>query len=218
MARSPGARQPRAGQRRYSNSRLDFQLWLIAFAGEAGTGKSTLSRALGRRLRWPVIDKDDIKDVLHGNTEDQIAGPLAYEAMFRVARRQLLLGLSVICDSPLTGQIGYDHAVHLAHEMGATLAVVECQCPDEAIWRERINARKALRLPAHHQTDWDAMQERRKVAAAELIQRDAHRRLVVDTVQPVDLLCDWVVAWLKASALGAIEEAQQASYRRHTGA
>src|SRR5689334_15057955 len=61
--------------------------WLLALAGEAGSGKSTLSRALGRRLRWPVIDKDDVKDLLYGRAPD--SGPLAYEVMFNVARRQL---------------------------------------------------------------------------------------------------------------------------------
>jgi len=95
--------------------------WLLALAGEAGSGKSTLSRALGRRLQWPVIDKDDIKDLLYGQAPD--SGALAYQVMFNVARRQLLLGLSVICDSPLTGRIAYDRAAGIAAETGASLAL-----------------------------------------------------------------------------------------------
>ncbi len=47
---------------------LTRQVWLVAFKGEAGSGKSTLSRALSRRLRWPVIDKDDIRDLLDDST------------------------------------------------------------------------------------------------------------------------------------------------------
>lgn len=130
-----------------------MRLWLIALAGEAGSGKSTLSRALGRRLRWPVIDKDDARDLL-----DNTNPGLAYDIMFNIARRQLLLGLSVICDSPLTS--GPWRAAQVAAETGAALAVVECRCPDEAAWRARIDGRKALNLPSHHQTDWEAMQAR----------------------------------------------------------
>ncbi len=164
--------------------------WLIALAGEAGSGKSTLGRALARRLRWPVVDKDDVRDLL-----DDATPGLAYDIMFNVARRQLLLGLSVICDSPLTG--GPWHAVQVAEETGATLAVVECRCPDEAVWRERINARRALNLPAHHQTDWDAMQPLRRGPAHQLAAIGCPH-LVVDTLAPVDTLRDQVVAWLAA--------------------
>jgi len=170
--------------------------WLVAFAGEAGSGKSTLSRALGRRLRWPVVDKDDIKDILHGHTIAPNAGPLAYDVMFNVARRQLLLGLSVICDSPLTG--GAWHAAQVAAETGAMLAVVACRCPDNTVWRARINARKSLGLPSHHQTDWDTMRAQRgpdplPLHAAEAVD---HPYLLVDTLAPVEDLCDRVIAWL----------------------
>ncbi len=34
---------------------------LIALKGFAGSGKSTLGRALGERLGYPVVDKDDVK-------------------------------------------------------------------------------------------------------------------------------------------------------------
>ena len=171
--------------------------WLIAFAGEAGTGKSTLSRALGQRLRWPVIDKDDINDIVYGHTQEPNSGPLAYDAMFNVARRQLLLGLSVICDSPLTGQIGYEHAASIAQETGATLALVECRCPNDAVWRDRINLRKSLNLPAHHQTDWDKMQRHASQTNSARLIRDEHLYLMVDTLVPVDVLCRRIVAWLE---------------------
>jgi predicted kinase len=82
------------------------RLLLVAFAGEAGSGKSALSRALGRRLRYE-------------------ANPgLAYDIMWNVARRQLLLGLSVICDSPLTG--GPWHAIQVAAETSAGVLTRRC--------------------------------------------------------------------------------------------
>lgn len=169
--------------------------WLIAFKGYPGSGKSTLSRALGRRLGWPLVDKDDVKDVLDSHTPE--AGSLAYVVMFNVALRQLLQGLSVICDSPLASRSGYARAVHVAEESCAALAVVECRCPDEAIWRRRIEARQALELPAHHKTDWASVQDYLRVATTEAAYPIAHPYLVVETNQPVSALCEQVVMWLK---------------------
>jgi predicted kinase len=141
-------------------------------------------------LRWPVIDKDDARELL-----DDANPGLAYEIMWSVARRQLLLGLSVICDSPLTG--GIWHAAQVATETGATLVVVECRCTDEALWRARIEARKALNLPSHHQTDWEAMQARRRAHPPRPLDVVGYPHLMLDTsLAPVDLLCDRVVAWL----------------------
>jgi energy-coupling factor transporter ATP-binding protein EcfA2 len=63
--------------------------WLLALKGPPGCGKSTLAAALSQRLGWPLIDKDDVKDLLDGKAAD--AGGLAYEIMFngplRSARR-----------------------------------------------------------------------------------------------------------------------------------
>jgi len=171
---------------------LTRQVWLVAFKGEAGSGKSTLSRALSRRLRWPVIDKDDIRDLLDDSTPG-----LSYDIMFNVARRQLLQGLSVICDSPQRTP-GPAHAAQIAAETRAQLAIVECACPDEAIWRDRINGRKALNLPAHHQTDWVALQGHLQARAASTPHTDLGMspHIVVQTVGRVDALCEQVINWL----------------------
>ena len=170
-------------------------LWLVALKGAPGSGKSALGRALGRQLGWPLIDKDDVKDPLDGHTPE--AGGLAYEIMFNVVRRQLLQGLSVICDSPLAYRRAYEHAMEIADETSASLAIIECCCPDETIWRERIKARKALHLPAHHTTDWDAVQSYRRRTADEAHYPIMHPYLVVNTLRPIPELCAQAVAWLE---------------------
>jgi 2-phosphoglycerate kinase len=43
---------------------------LITLKGHPGSGKSAVGRALGRRLGIPLIDKDDIKDILDGLCDD----------------------------------------------------------------------------------------------------------------------------------------------------
>lgn len=170
-------------------------LWLLAFKGPAGSGKSTLSRALSHRLGWPLIDKDDVKDILHERAPD--SGGLAYEVMLNVARRQLLQGLSVICDSPLSFCTIYERAERIADETGARLAIVECVCPDEDEWRRRIESRKVLCLPSHHQTDWASFQVARQVAARHMVYPIGAPYLAVDTTQPLHELVDRVAGWLE---------------------
>lgn len=167
---------------------------LVVLKGSAGSGKSTLGRALARHLRWPLIDKDDIKDVLHEHCPD--AGPLSYEVMFRIARTQLLLGASVVCDSPLADHRAYEHAVRIVEETEALLAVIECECSDEAAWQQRIEGRKALRLPSHHQTDWQVFHAMRPSVEGRARYPITHPHLVVDTTRPVSALCDDVLCWM----------------------
>ncbi|MHB8646314.1 MAG: AAA family ATPase [Thermomicrobiales bacterium] len=170
-------------------------MWLIVFRGVAGSGKSTVSRALSRAQGWPVVDKDDVKDILDGHADD--AGGRAYLVMFNVARRQLLQGLSVVCDSPLSFAQFYERARQIAAETGAMLAIIECHCPDGAIWRERINGRKALGLPAHHQTDWEAYRIHldRMLPAMQYPITDRH--LVVDTTRPLIHIVTEITNWLE---------------------
>lgn len=171
-------------------------MWFIAMKGFAGSGKSTLSRALGKQLGWPVVDKDDIKDLLDGHA--QAAGPLAYQIMFNIARRQLLQGFNVICDSPLTGNFSYERAQKIATETQASLAVLECVCSDVSLWKQRIENRKTLQLPTHHQTDWDAYQSLLRQSQFQEHQYPiTHPHLVVDTALPLDECLASVSTWLK---------------------
>ena len=166
-------------------------LWLLAMAGPPGSGKSTLARALGRRLGWPLIDKDDIRDL-----EETPQPGLSYNVMLNIGRRQLIQGLSVICDSPLGYRRTYEAAARIAVETGARLAVVECCCPDEGIWRRRIEERQAFGLPSHHTIDWAAVEAFRRRTAEDGDFLIAHPHLMVETTAPVEELCERVVRWL----------------------
>lgn len=168
---------------------------LIAMKGLPGCGKSAVSRALGKRLGCPIIDKDDIKDILDGHSLE--AGGLAYEAMFNIARRQLLQGLDVICDSPLTFSMSYKKARLIAAETHASLAIVECICSDEQAWSQRINRRKQLQLPAHHQTDWDNLQTNRAKMENEMNYPISDPRMIVDTVRPLEETVSEIIRWLR---------------------
>lgn len=170
-------------------------MWCILMKGYAGSGKSTLSRALSKELGWPLIDKDDVRDLLDGPSSR--VGGLAYDIMFNIARRQLLQGLSVICDSPLTGIVAYEHARAIAKEAHASLGIIECHCSDASLWEQRINSRKALHLPAHHQTDWNAFQDFLQQPHIQASYSIVHPHLIVDTVQPLQECLKSVHVWLE---------------------
>ena len=170
-------------------------MWLIVMRGLPGCGKTTVARALSKELGWPIIDKDDIKDILEAQVPE--SGGLAYQAMWNLARRQLLQGLNVIADSPLTFSMAYEKARAIARETKAALAVIECHCSDEQIWRQRINARKEMHLPAHHQTDWDMFLGNRQRMLAEMGYAITDLHLVVDTVGPLSEIITEIMTWLE---------------------
>jgi len=127
--------------------------WLFAMKGHPATGKSAIALALAQRLHIPLIDKDDIKDVVLGLPN---ANNLAYAAMWQIAATQLALGLSVIAVSPLSYPAGYTQACEITANHHANLLVIETVLA-EAEWRRRLDAR-APADSTHKIRGWEAMQ------------------------------------------------------------
>jgi len=149
-----------------------------------------------------VIDKDDVRDLL----PDEIGG-VSYEAMLAIARRQLLLGISVIADSPLGYARGYREALRIAVEAAALVTVVECICSDEAVWRHRIEARRSKGLASHHTIDWQGACDFFARSAADPFVVDVPH-LTVDTgsADPAETT-HAVLRWIRQMALPADEYA-----------
>ena len=57
--------------------------WLIAMKGHPATGKSAVAHALAQRLHIPLLDKDDVKDVI---LDLPGANDLAYACLLYTSR------------------------------------------------------------------------------------------------------------------------------------
>ncbi|KAF8412727.1 hypothetical protein HHK36_000696 [Tetracentron sinense] len=130
---------------------------IIAMKGHPGTGKSTLGRALAGALKWPLIDKDDVRDCTAPLDQQyslpvSVLNDLSYQVIWSIARTQLLLGLSLVLDSPLSRRAHLDRLLQLASSSsgGARVFVVECIPQDQLQWRRRLQRRAASDTASWH--------------------------------------------------------------------
>ncbi|KAF9589784.1 hypothetical protein IFM89_028719 [Coptis chinensis] len=117
---------------------------IIAMKGHPGTGKSKLAHAIATTLRFPLIDKDDARDCTLPLTTSSSAkqlNDLSYQIIWRIAKTQLDLGLSVVIDSPLSRTAHLDHLKQIAAPSGAHIVIIECMPHNEAKWRQRLEER-----------------------------------------------------------------------------
>lgn len=156
----------------------------LAMKGHPATGKSTLAHALARAWKWPLLDKDDIKDQTLGLPHDN---DLAYAILWQMAATQLRLGVSLIVDSPFAYPWLYAQAQELATQFDARLLVVETTL-DAAIWRQRLDARSPAES-THKIRGWAAMQAqlaKYNECWRYPIAPDQH--VVVNTEEPIEML------------------------------
>ncbi|MFZ1768433.1 MAG: AAA family ATPase [Caldilinea sp.] len=164
--------------------------WLIAMKGHPATGKSAVAHALAQRLHIPLLDKDDVKDVI---LDLPGANDLAYAVMWQIAETQLALGLSVIAVSPLSYPSGYACACEIAARQRANFLVVETVLA-EIVWRRRLDAR-VPGYSTHKISGWEAMQAMlRRYDGCWQYPIAAEHHLVIDTAQPIAASVQSIIA------------------------
>ena len=121
-----------------------MSLFLLQMAGDPGSGKSTLAREIGKATGAVVLDKDIVKSAaLRAGADEALAGPLAYEALFDLARSLLEQGHSIILDSPAYFTRVRENGIRVAGEFGARYHIIECVAERELVV-SRLSARERM--------------------------------------------------------------------------
>jgi predicted kinase len=160
-------------------------MMLIVFAGLPGTGKSALAEAVGMELGIPVFTKDWLEatllqcELVPGN-EAKPLGSVGYQLLTMLAKRQLMLGQSVILDSVTSTESIRSSWKQLAAEYGAEWRVIECICSDEGLHRARMGVRQR-NIPGWHELDWFEVE---RVKAYYLPWKED--RLIVNAIHPLE--------------------------------
>jgi len=156
---------------------------LILMAGLPGTGKSTLGRALGRKLGGTVLDKDQVRaslfspqDVEYSTEQDDFCMAIMLKVagwIFRkdCRRRVFLDGRTFSRHYQLKRATGYAQAV------GQEWRILECVCSEQTA-RDRM-ANDLLHLAANRNFDL-YMQVKARFEEITLA------KTVIDTDQPIE--------------------------------
>lgn len=174
---------------------------LIVMAGLPGTGKTTVAIGLGERLGLPIVSVDPIESAIlrAGIETGQPTGLAAY------------LVAEVIADSVLTSTAGgvivdAVNAVEPAREQWVDLGArhgerrirfVEVVCSDESVHRARLQAR-GRQLAHTAEPTWHAVEQSLDEWEPWGGASGAVPRITVDSVQPVPVLVDQIVAFVRS--------------------
>lgn len=159
--------------------------FLLVVTGLPAAGKTQLGTHLARSLRWPLVSKDEYKEMLHEALPDLTraqAGPLSFEIMYHVAGVSLAAGHDVVLETHFYRGISEKIIAALAHRHGARLLQVYCHAPLAELQR-RHDERVALGEHPHiHQASL-YQQEIPEYACSQPLELDAPL-LKLDTTQP----------------------------------
>jgi predicted kinase len=171
-------------------------------AGLPGSGKSTLALALGRRLGWPVLDKDSIKSpLLDLGAGEDLAGPASYVLLYEMAR-DMVAGqqLSLILDSPAAYPEVVARAEAISLEAGGCLRVLLCHARRESRRKRQMERTSKLSQPGPAIRPGDSLAELSATAEDRALERFSHlppTRLELDTEQPLEIVLEEAVAYVK---------------------
>lgn len=124
---------------------------LYIFSGLPGTGKSTLSKYLAKKLGAAYLRIDTIEQSLKDNGLGVAKGQ-GYEVAYKIALDNLKLGLSVVADSVNPLPITREAWRNVANSAGSEYLEIEIICSDKEEHKRRVQSRisdiKGLQLPS----------------------------------------------------------------------
>lgn len=133
---------------------------LIVFGGLPGTGKTTIARALTRRLGAFHLRIDTIEQAIRVTSgADDSVGPQGYVVAYALAGDNLRLGATVVADC--VNPVGATREAWRATALraGVPLVEVEVVCSDPVEHRRRVETRHSD-IAGHRPPSWAAVMGR----------------------------------------------------------
>ncbi len=166
---------------------------LIVVSGLPGSGKTTLARDIGTRLRVPVVERDRFAEVCFdalGPESRAVAnlGSVSYELLFCVAREVMASERSLVVESNFSRARHAEQLRALVSSSAYGLVEVHCRAPGDVLL-ERYATRARSRTRHRRHDDVNRIEEFRAVFADPGRHEDAvvfpDRALVLDTTRDV---------------------------------
>ena len=118
---------------------------ILQMAGFPGSGKSTISKEIARRINAVVIDKDILKtSMLENGLSNEVSSKLAYDVMFDLGKFYLEQGRSIVLDTPCYYDEILANGMKLSETYNAEYKYLDCFVEDFEIIDERITLRKNM--------------------------------------------------------------------------
>ena len=130
---------------------------VIVVCGRSGVGKTTLARALSRKMSIFCIHKDEMKEPLYEllggkSLEDSNnIGRYSMELLFRLAENAIKTGIDVIVEAPFWHPSNPNIFVHWKKNLNADVRIIICSLIDDS---ERVRRKQEReRHHSHHDND-----------------------------------------------------------------
>ena len=153
---------------------------LYVFSGLPGTGKTTLSQQLARRMKAAYLRIDIIEQGLRDLCGVVVQGE-GYRLAYRVAADNLRLGVSVVADSCNPIELTRNEWERLARDAQARCVNIEVTCSDRLEHRRRAETRTST-VPGLVLPTWEDVNRCEYHAWT-------RERIVIDTAQRTENEC-----------------------------
>jgi predicted kinase len=166
---------------------------VILLRGKAGSGKTTLSKILGRRLNLTVLHKDDIYDTVSNYEIDRtINNKICFDILYRLLESSLECGADIIVDFGYNNLDDVEMLEYWITQRQSELKTILCICNDKKVWAERLNQRKENPLPNQLLTEVEDLEKYYSKVRTGVLPSE----LVLDTKLEIDKLVEQAIKYI----------------------